>query len=236
MEKWLIFIPVVKNQHVLSEAVDQILWKRDIHLIILLNGADKEVCDTVYEKYAIYPQVTVWNQDVNSFVTNAWNSAINHFLNSPEYDRLFIMNSDLTLQCDWDLILRMIWEEYPNIILTPKVIDDKTKMYEHIQVNITKLSYSNNPAGIFIALNKKMAELVYPIPSEIRIWFNDSYLYQLLEASGYEIMIPDNLLAFHHVSTTIHRVEGALEIIEQDKIAWRDIVEPMLQEKIKQIK
>lgn len=236
MEKWLIFIPVVKNHHVLIEAVEQVLHKRGIHLIILLNGADQEVIDAVHERYIEYPQVTLWQNDVNCYVTGAWNMAIGHFLAFRAWDRLFIMNSDITLNKSWDLVLREIWKHAPDLIITPNIIDDKTLMYQPVDIEDGKLTELDNPAGVFITLTKKQAELISPIPSEIRIWFNDAYIHSILKAAGYRIVMPSNFLGYHHVSTTIHRVENALEIIEEDKAMWRDIVEPLMQEKIKQLK
>lgn len=236
MEKFLIFIPVVKNPDVLKECLNAIMYKRNVDIIILLNGADEDIKQLVNIHYRQYPQIMIWENLTNEYVNKPWNQAIKFFLDHHEWDRLIIMNNDLTCQLDWDLVCREIWKYNLDYILIPTISNDKTKMYEHIPIVPMIGEYLENPAGVFITLNHKQAQLVYPIPEDLRVWFGDSYIFQLLRADGYTIARPYNLLAFHHTSMHVKSIEGILEIIEQDKITWQDAVEPILQEKIKQIK
>lgn len=236
MEKWLFFIPVLKNSDVLKECVNQIMYKRNVDIIILLNGADDDVKELVYGTYSQYPQFMIWENKENVYVTSAWNQAIKFFKDHHEWDRLFILNSDLTLQVDFDKVCREVWEYNPDYVLTPKVLNDKTKMYDHIPIIPGIMTKVDNPAGIFITLNHKQAEIVYPIYEEVRVWFNDFIIYSLLKAAGYEIYTPSTLLAFHHDSTHVKSLNGILDIIEEDKVNFKTIVEPLLQERIKQLK
>ena len=235
MEKWLICIPVVKNPDVLRECLDQIMHKRGVHITVLLNGADQDVKNFA-KPLSDYLQITIAENSENVYVTKAWNLFLNLFINSDEYDRLIILNSDLSMQFDWARILRLVWEENPEYVVTPNVIHDKLDIFKHIPIEVGEISTVDNPPGIFITFNKEMAKAVYPIPEQIRVWFNDSYIYAILKALNYPIVTVSNLMCFHHVSTSVNSIAGIHEVIEQDKIAWKEIVEPKLQEKIKQLK
>lgn len=234
MEKILICIPVVKNPDVLKECLDQVMHKHNVHILILLNGADQNVKNYVHSLND-YPQIAVLENSENVFVTAAWNLFLKLFIESNEYQRLIIMNSDLSMQYNWDRILRLLWEENPDYVVTPNIIHDKLQIFQYIPIVLEGTFIIKNPPGIFITLDREMAKAVYPIPKEIRVWFNDTYIYAILKALKYPIVMLGNLLAFHHVSTSVNSISGVHEIIEQDKIAWKEIVEPMLNEKIKQL-
>lgn len=235
-ERILVCIPCIVNPHVIKECVQSILYKPDVHIILLDNGADQDVKDLLSE-YAKYENVNVWQNHQNEYVTKAWNLFMNYFLQSELWDRLIIMNSDLVMQKEWDRIIRTLWRDSPDLILSPNVVEDKTKLYDSLSSNNHKeVRDAPNPPGIFITLNKRQTSLVHPIPEEIKIWFNDGWIYKILNSLSYYAVTPLNLIAFHHTSESIKRVPEAREIIEQDKIAWRDIVEPKMQEKINQLK
>lgn len=238
MEKFLICIPVIVNSVVFDECMQQILYKRDVHILIIDNNAEETVKERL-KFYKQYPQVTVWHNKINEYVVRPWQTFIDYFLDHDKWDRLIILNSDLTLSVKWWDICQKIWELYPDEILIPNIIDDKTKMYdnfEHQEFNSIIISEGKGIPGVFITLNKKQAELISPLPSELKIWFSDTWVFELLSAAGYKISLETTFLAFHHTSTSIHRVPEALEVIEEDKIAWKNIVEPKMQEKIKQLK
>lgn len=233
-ERILIGIPCIVNPHVIKETVQAILYKPNVHIILIDNGADHDVKDLLAH-YATYENVNVWNNDKNEFVNKAWNQLMRYFLGSELHDRLIIMNSDLVMHINWNIILDMMWKEGPDLILTPTLVDDKTEMFRSSYRTKEKVD-SPNPAGVFITLNKRQCELVHPIPEEIKVWFGDTWIYQILDAFTYKVFAPKSLKAFHHTSESIKRVPGVYEIIEEDKIAWHDIVEPKMQKLIQTLK
>ncbi len=232
--KILIAIPIIKNAIVAREAINQVINKDGVEVLLLDNGADEDVKQMLKE-YENTKNVIIFTNPVNEYVTQAWNSFMWHFLEN-DYDKLIICNSDLSLQDNWDKVIRNIWLQDEDLILTPVITNNKEVIFNPINTEVERLEFVTNPAGVFITLSKEQAKIVYPIPAEIKIWFNDTWIYSLLNAHGYKIAIPSNLVAFHHTSTSVSTVQGIHAIIEEDKIAWRDIVEPMLQDKIKQIK
>jgi hypothetical protein len=87
----------------------------------------------------------------------------------------------------------------------PYTVHDKQMMYTDVPMKAkrTLVHKGEGIPGIFITLSREQAKAVYPIPEEIKVWFGDSYLYPLLDASGYSISISHDLLAFHHTSMSI---------------------------------
>jgi len=234
-ERILICIPCIVNPHVIKECVQSILYKPNVHIILLDNGADQDVKDLLLG-YAKYGNVNVWQNNQNEYVNKPWNVFMKYFMNSELWDRLIIMNSDLVMHMNWDIILNMLWKEGPDLIMVPTLLDDKTEMFRST-IRKKEMKESPNPPGIFITLNKRQCELVYPIPEEkIKVWFGDGWIYAILNAMGYKVFTPRSLKAFHHTSESVNRVPGVKEIIEEDKIAWRDAVEQIMKERIQQLK
>lgn len=238
MEKLLICIPVVCNAVVFSECLEQILYKRNIHIIIQDNNASEDVKERL-EHYRQYPQVEVWVKDKNQYVVPAWNDFIEHFLVQKKWDRLIILNSDLTLNKFWWDKCQTIWSINPEYVIIPNVINDKTKMYEEVGSEysaVINIPDGKGIPGVFVTLNRNQAQTVYPLPPCLKIWYSDTWIMELVAAADFPISIFEGLLAFHHVSTSIHRVPEALQVIEEDKIAFEETVKPALEAIIKLFK
>lgn len=222
MDKILIGIPVLYGAYHCKEAIESVINKPNVDLLIIDNGAEQAVKNIV-QFYDILPNVTVISNKVNIFVNPAWNQIIDYFIHS-DHDRLIIMNSDLIMGNGWDEVCQKRWAVNHDEILLPVIGE-----LHYVDTNIAnaKKVYSGTP-GVFITLNKEQAKIIYPIPSAINIWFGDNWIYEILRSSGYETLIPDNLLANHYWSSTIQKLGNAGEIIEEDKIAWDTIVKPLL--------
>lgn len=229
-------MPIIVNSVVAREAINQIINKEDITVILCNNGGGDEI-DQLLTEFKHIENVRLWKRETNTFVNPIWNDFMEYFLTLEEWDHLIILNSDLTLQKDWSDVIRNRWYINPDEIIVAKVSDDKRLMYQDTNVAVTPCTkiYSGIP-GIFITLSLKQAYMVYPIPKEILIWFGDTWIYDILILLGETVVVPENLWAFHHHSTSVQRVPKIYEMIEEDKIAWKNDVEPLKIEKIKRLK
>ena len=234
----LVAIPVIKSSAIFRECLSQLVNKPDVTVLVLLNGADEDVRHLVKVEYADNPSIIVWENEVNEYVTKPWNRFIEYFLSRGEWDHLIILNSDLTMCSRWNDICNSIWQFSPDAVLVPTTTDDKNLCFRD---DVEDRGYKEHLfgafgiPGIFITLNKKQAKFVYPIPSEIKVWFNDEWIYQLLGAAGYPIYTVKSLWAYHHHSVSVGAVTGIHAIIEEDKIAWRDTGRPKLIARIEEI-
>lgn len=236
MKKILVAIPVVTGVEHVRECLKSVCSKENVDVLIIDNGARTETKDVI-QQYAFLPNVIVHGNPENVYVTAAWNQAMRFFLESKYYDYLIIMNSDLTMQKQWPEACRAIWEGNPELSLIPTISDDKTLMFKDItipELAIWKTVTEGTP-GVFITLSKKQCEMCFPLNEHVKIWFNDNQIYDIVRAFG-STVIPTTLLAYHHWSQTINAVPGIHAIIEQDKIAWENVVKPELVKRIEFIK
>jgi hypothetical protein len=122
------------------------------------------------------------------------------------------------MQPGWYDVLKDRANNFANEVWIPKigptvsVLDFKNA--EHIEGGI---------AGYFSFLPRKAAEIVYPIPSGLKHWFGDQYMFEKLRANGWKITVLDSLRAQHEQSSVTASNPEAYKVIEQDKAYWREL-------------
>lgn len=232
--KILIGIPVVTGAEHCGKAICSVLGWTDT--FVISNGADEDVIDMLSSLYktrvAGFERLNVVSNEKNVYVNAAWNQIINHFLQN-DYDYLVIMNSDLTMKFPWHYICKERWAKDPNEILIPNINPDKE--YDPYPYYLSAKVVSSGTPGVFITLNRKQAEIVYPIPEEIKIWFGDQFIYEVLRGLGYKTVVVPNLIGTTSWSQTIAKVPEAPAIIEEDKKQW-ELIKHRVELKIKQYK
>lgn len=214
----IVGIPVLYNGSTCLKAFKSVIGEAD--LLIVDNNSEKDVKQAIREIWHEHANVKVIQNAENLYVTEAWNQSLKYFLES-NYDQLVIMNSDLILEQGWSSYL----VDGVSCIPTDGSHKEDEVVYSGTQ-------------GIFIHLNKKMAELIYPIPNEIKLWFGDDFAFTVLREFGYKTIVRSGIVAnhFHGGSQSIAILPNKSEMIEDDKIAWKDIVEPLMWERINQLK
>lgn len=234
--KILLCIPIIVNPVVAREAIEQIVDKQDVSIILCNNGGGEPI-DAVLNEYRFDPNVIIWKKHKNVYVNPIWNEFLEYFLENDQYDRLIILNSDLTLQNDWDIVVKNRWESRPDEILVPTVTDDKLLMYKPVDSRFGEATeVTEGVPGIFITMNRRQAKAVYPINESCKVWYGDNWCYGILTGLGEKIMVLKNLLAFHHHSTSVQSVPGIHNIIEEDKLYWKDVASLKMQQRIQEIK
>jgi GT2 family glycosyltransferase len=228
----LVAIPCLFNAEATRNAIQSVCNKPNVDLLLIDNGAPADVKHVIHYFRNLFANITFIHNPTNVFVNPAWNQAMNHFLQKPEYDYLIIMNSDLVMQKNWSEVCMKRWEVNPDDMLLP-VIQESRILPESINVEYTEATevFEGTP-GVFISLTREQAHIVYPIPSEIKIWFGDNWIFSILRGLKTKTLIPKNLLSFHYWSQSVQRVEGISEMIENDKKQWETIVKPKLIEKL----
>jgi len=221
---YLVVIPCLYGAEHTREALESISNQKDVHVLIIDNGADNEV-KAVIERFSFLTNVYVIRNKENVYVNPAWQQGINFFLGYDAYTHLIIMNSDLIMQKDWAEVLRNRWAVDPDEICIPNMIKSKHVNEEPIDTALThSLRVHEGTAGVFITLNRKQCEMINPLPIECKVWFGDQWIYEILRGVGYKTVIPENLISYHYWSQNVSKVKGISEIIEKDKEAWSDIV------------
>lgn len=228
--KILVGCPCVVDGGQLRRLIQGIIYKSDVSLIVVDNsvGIDKSVSAVLLE-YS--DRVYVIQNPENEFVNPSWSKIMKYFLDHGEYDYLILVNSDLTLQRDWDFVCKKRWLLYPDEILIPTVAEPREVDVEVLEVQ----EVFESTAGIFITMNRKQCELAYPLPGECLVWFGDEYYYTIMRAIGYKTVVVPNLLVEHEESSSIRQVNGVQDIIAQDKINWEATGRKKMKERINTI-
>jgi hypothetical protein len=218
--KYLVGIPCLYGAGHTKEAIESVVNKPGVDLLLIDNGAEQSVKDVLHS-YSNRLNVKIINNPVNIYVNPAWNQILNHFLNN-KYDYLLIMNSDLILHKDWKNILDAYLNEYPNNIPIPYISTNKADLNRNTDIHSSIEVVAGTP-GVLICLNKAHANLVYPIPGTLKVWFGDNWIYDGLRGVGYKTIIVNNLITYHSGSQNVSKAKGISEIIEQDKIEWEKL-------------
>jgi vacuolar-type H+-ATPase subunit F/Vma7 len=219
MRKYLVGIPCLYGAEHCKDAIESVVHKKNVDVLLIDNGSEPRVKELLH-RYSTKENVLVISNPVNIYVNPAWNQIISHFLKS-DYEYLLIMNSDLILQKDWDKVLDYYFNEYPNIVPIP-TIGNNSKMGE-VNLNFDYTEVHGGTPGVLIIINRKHAELIYPIPEQLKIWYGDNWIYEGLRRLGYKTVVLNNLLSYHLWSQTVSKVSGISELIEQDKIEWESL-------------
>jgi len=209
MKKLLVGIPVIYDVVCVKKCLAHVIGADDI--LIIDNNATSDI------KKLIAPYNKIVNTK-NVYVNPAWNQLMEYFLAHPEFDTIIILNSDIYLKSD----------VCPKI----KLIDLDAQKVIPLVTGVSAFSDSPNATtqvveagvpGVFICLSRKMVELVYPIPSEIKLWYGDNWIFKKLQLLDYKMTIYSDLQAIMDWSRSIGLLPEASAIIEDDKKAW-DII------------
>lgn len=227
----LIGIPCLYNAEATRQCIESVVHK-DVSIILMDNGAEQNV-KNVLSQYADAPNVMYVSNPTNIYVNPAWNHFIKSFLSTSDYDYLIILNSDLILQHDWLEVLKNRLEKHPHEITLPVITPEFPVFNTEYQIG-TKVDCCT--AGVFICLSRACATLINPIPENIRVWYGDNWIFDYLRGCGFETVVAPNLYANHFWggSQSVQKTPDIAAIIESDKVQWRNAVEPLMQEKIKE--
>lgn len=203
--KILIGCPVLYNGETCLRAFKSIIDEAD--LLIIDNGSDRDVKEAITSFRNQYICAVI-PFEKNIYVNAAWNCILREFIGSTDFDQLVIMNSDLIMHPGWSNHLEN------GTICIPT---DGSHTEDEIVTSGTP--------GVFLHFNREMARLIYPIPSEIRIWYGDEYALTVLRKAGYKTVVKSKMIGthFHGGSQTCLKLAEFQEIIEQDKLAWLEI-------------
>ena len=220
---YLVGIPCLYGAGHTKEAIESVVNKPNVDVILIDNGAEEAVKEVI-NSYKSRENVFVIEFDTNIYVNPAWNQILNFFLVNPKYDYLCIINSDIIMQKQWKEVLDYLYKVInSNDVLIPTQLRDKELLNKDVTIKPSNFQgVFSGTAGVCILLNRKQAKLVYPIPKYIKVWWGDYWIYTILRKLGYNTFVVDNLLAYHCCggSQTMLKVEGISGIIEEDKAQW----------------
>lgn len=209
MNKILVGIPVLSGAEHTKLAIDSVVSQADV--LVIDNNSDYQT-----KLVLLREDIGLVENDTNEYVNPSWNTILRTFLLT-DYETLIIMNSDLIMQPRWS-------EK-----LDPFQICIPTDGSHAKDVVVTE-----GTPGVFIHLSRRMAEIAYPIPAYIKIWFGDLFIFSVLRKLGYKTVVKAGLVGLHYNggSQSVNIVPDKVAIIEVDKIEWDKFGEIDIQERV----
>lgn len=179
-------------------------------VLVVDNAADQDVKQVVQ---SFSGRVKTIVNASNGFCNGGWNQIMKYGLEN-NYDVIGLGSSDATLLSGWYEVLVKRVEQFPKEICIPNTSDG------------TETVYAESCAGFFSFLPREAVDLVYPIPQGLQHWFGDQYIFEKLRSNGWKTAVVSDLKAQHQQSAITFRTPEAYTVIEQDKLAWRNLNVP----------
>lgn len=230
MKKYLVGIPCLYGAEHTREAIESVVHKDNVHVLLIDNGAEQSVKDVI-NSYSKRSNVFIIHNKENIYVNPAWNQIIDFFLkvnNDPMlnvfgviFDYLLIMNSDLICHPKLFDVLDSSLNEKE--IPIPVISTDKNILNSKLPTQEKKIVYEGIP-GVLIILNRLQADMIFPIPDTLKVWFGDNWIYDNLRLIGFKTVILSDLITYHSGSQNVSKVKGIGAIIENDKLEWAKLL------------
>ena len=223
--QYLVGIPCLYGAEHTKESIESVVHKENVDVLLINNGAEDSVKKVINFYNKNKENVSIVNFPENIYVNPAWNYIIDFFLTiRDKYNYLCIMNSDIIMQKQWNEVLNYLYKTTNyNDVLIPTQLQDKTLVDKDINIKDSRFQgVFSGTAGVCILLSRKQAEIIYPIPDYIKVWWGDYWIYNILRKLGYNTFVVSNLLAYHWSggSQTIQKIPGISALIEEDKVQW----------------
>ena len=177
-----------------------------VHVLIVSNDASDE-CKSVLASM-FHELGHIIHNEKNLYINAAWNQIAEAFLKS-DADVLAIANADAVLSPGWGAALidaAKVWGRFWH----GRCVSQGDVLLEH----------PRHTAGVFFALAREHVKLCFPIPSELRMWWGDSWIWRQLERAEVRPHVIEEIRVWHAGSVSSSQVPEMREIVEADRIAW----------------
>jgi hypothetical protein len=186
------------------------------HIDIAKHAISTYGCDTYIISNNKYLDIKAdLVNDPTEWCNGAWNQAMKYFLEG-DWTHLALGTSDVIMKEDWKSFIPFREKE----VWVPTYANSLEKLPDTIG---EERLLAGGVAGAFTILPREAVEIVYPIPSKLKLWFGDEYIFDKLKRHGWKVMQYAGC-AYHYGSISIaSNQHEALKVIEEDKIAWANL-------------
>lgn len=216
--KVLVGVPVFRVPDLVRDCLKS-LTDTGADVLVIDNAADQDVKQLIA---GFSDKITVIVNEYNMFCNGGWNQILRYGLDN-EYDVIGLGSSDAVLHNGWYESIVKRFSHYEKEVVLPSIGEPVDKP------DYTKADkVREGVPGFFSFLTKEAARIVYPIPSNLRHWFGDQYMFEKLRSQGWETVILQEVKAYHQQSAITFVTPEAYDIIKQDKMEWGCDYEPEL--------
>jgi len=203
----LVGIPVFRVPELVEKSILSLVGPT-ADVLVVDNASDWEVRQVIKRHKE---KVKVIVSEHNTYCNGGWNLILQYGIDNG-YDLIGLGSSDATLKPGWQQALRNRAEMVKDEVWVASLKDS------NMEAEIV-----TSTAGFFNFLPLAAAKLVYPIPVTLRHWFGDQYMFEKLRDNGWKTVVLNTLQATHQQSAITCRTPEAYTVIEQDKLAWKEL-------------
>jgi len=193
-----------------------------VDVVVVDNGSSVE-CKAVLEEFA--DKIEVIRNPENVYVNPAWNQLATRFLES-DAEILVIANADAVVSPEWG---NALYSRFESVKRASEFYFGRGIQYRgKFSAVLPSLPESAPPppygpghsAGVFFALDRVDVESCFPIPSELRIYHGDDWIWQFLTHLGCRGVIVDDLRVWHAESVSSRHVPELAAIAAGERAVW----------------
>lgn len=217
-------VPVFREDQAMVEGAIQSFLDPLVDVVVVDNGASEEAKAGIA---TFQKDVEVIRNHTNVYVNPAWNQLAERFLRS-DAGILVIANADVLVRPGWaeslfarrELGVNELW--FGRRTSTVQEAGTVGRPRQHSSEEIVDVLASR---GGFFAMARKAVSLVFPIPSELRIFYGDDWIFGILGRIGYRQVTLADVVVWHEESVSQKRLPELNQLIEQDRHAWKTHLE-----------
>lgn len=212
-------VPVFREDQTMVEGAIRSFLNPLVDVVVVDNGASEEAKAGIA---TFQKDVEVIRNHTNVYVNPAWNQLAERFLRSGA-EVFVIANADVLVRPGWaeslfarrELGVNELW--FGRRTSTVQEAGTVGRPRQHSSEEIVDVLASR---GGFFAMARKAVSLVFPIPSELRIFYGDDWIFGILGRIGYRQVTLADVVVWHEESVSQNRLPELNSVIWQDRQAW----------------
>ena len=209
-------VPVFREDKTMVEGAIQSFLDPLVNVVVVDNGASEDAKAGIA---TFQDAVEIIRNQENIYVNPAWNQLAKRFLSS-DAEILVIANADILVRSGWaESILARHNFDTDEIWFGHRTHDvqETTGLRQYSSKETTKQPSSR---GGFFAMKRKAVPTVFPIPSELRIFYGDNWIFDVLAMGGYREVTLADVVVWHEESVSRKRLPEVDDIFRQDRHEW----------------
>jgi Glycosyl transferase family 2 len=209
-------VPVFREDRIMVEGAIRSFLDPIVDVVVVDNDASEEAKAgiTVFDG-----AVEIIRNPTNVYVNPAWNQIAKRFLSS-DAEILVVANADVLVRPGWAETLLARRERGANELWFGRRTTDPQEAMapkHHSSESIDGVLASR---GGFFAMARKAVTMAFPIPSELRIFYGDDWIFGILGRIGYRQTTLVDVVVWHEESVSQNRLPELYSVIQQDRYAW----------------
>jgi GT2 family glycosyltransferase len=193
--------------------------------VILVDNNSTENIASLVPKYKDL-NIVYLRQRKNWGVNNAWNIGIQ----VAKGDLISILNNDIIISKFFFKYIQKVMDDNPNVgICYPATIGKKYHILQADKEPEIVLELSGYREGWAFTIRTNIARDCYPIPSELRMFYGDDYLFEYTRKRKFGVvrMLTNTIYHYKSVTVSVSLGDSSWGILQQERKVWNKIRDQM---------